>query len=168
VGKKISGTPAERRAVHHPPRLQRDLGGGLQALDARAVLTPSRDPFFPAPSFFRRVGALRDPRREVLGREPRKCEQHVPEVALRIDDDRWNAVDRGLFEERDREPGLAAPGHADDDGVGRQVARVVEKRPAGRLRRHRTAEIERTELFEFAGICRGFHPAPVYHRKDPR
>ena len=48
-----------------------------------------------------------------------------PFGSIAIDRD---AVDRGLLEQRDREAGLAAAGHADDHGVGRQVLRVVEQR----------------------------------------
>ena len=37
-----------------------------------------------------------------------------------------HAVDRGLLDQRQAQPGLAAAGHADADGVGHEVARVVE------------------------------------------
>src|SRR5262249_36942833 len=89
------------------------------------------------------VCARRHPRRELLGGELREREEEVSEVALRIDDDRGNAVDRRLLEERDRQTGLAAAGHADDDGVRRQVFCVVEERTIAF-----SAEIEGAELLE--------------------
>jgi hypothetical protein len=52
----------------------------------------------------------------------------VAEIALRIDRERGNAVDRGFFEQREAEARLAAAGHADADRVRRQILRVVEQR----------------------------------------
>ena len=96
-----------------------------------------------------------DPGREVLGAQLGKGEQQVGEVALGIDGDRRDAVDRRLFEQRQAQAGLAAAGHADADGVRRQVLRVVEQR-ARRLALRAVqvvapAEVEDAELLEVGG-----------------
>ena len=72
-------------------------------------------------------------RGEILGRELRKREQQIAEIALGIDDDRGDAVDGRFFEQRQAEARLAAAGHADADGVRGQVLRVVEQQFIGRL-----------------------------------
>ena len=64
---------------------------------------------------------LVDPRPKSSGARFGKRQQQVGEVALGVDDDRGDAVDRGLFEQRDAQAGLAAAGHADADGVGDEV-----------------------------------------------
>src|SRR5262249_53930016 len=92
-----------------------------------------------------------DPGLEVRRPELREGEREVPEIALRVDGDGGDAVDRGLLEERDPEPGLAAAGHADADRVGREVARLEEVGLFGRgaLRGVvATAEVEEAELLE--------------------
>ena len=66
--------------------------------------------------------------RKSLGCELRKREQQIAEVALGIDRDRRDAVERRLFQQRQAEPRLAAAGHADADGVRREVLAVVEQR----------------------------------------
>ena len=43
-----------------------------------------------------------------------------------VDADGRDAVDGGFLQQRQAQAGLAAAGHADADGVGRQVLRVVE------------------------------------------
>ncbi len=66
-----------------------------------------------------------DPGLKVFGAQVGEVEQQIGDVALRIDDDRRDVVENGFFEQGDAQPGFAAAGHADDDGVGGQVARVV-------------------------------------------
>ena len=78
---------------------------------------------------------LVDPRPEVLGRERGEGEQQVPEVALRVDGDGRDAVDGGLFEQADAEPGLAAPGHAETHRVRGEVLGVDEQRLGSDRRR---------------------------------
>ena len=109
-----------------------------EAPDALAVLAPAGEPLLPLRRLRRGVGRnveslaprllLLHPGLELGGREVGKGQQQVGEIPLGIDHQRRHAVDRRLFEERDAEPGLAAPGHAEADGVGHEVARIVEQR----------------------------------------
>ena len=62
-------------------------------------------------------GLRLEPRQEVGRGKVGKREQHVGEVALGIDDQRGDAVDRRLLDEADEQPCLAAAGHADADGM---------------------------------------------------
>ena len=83
--------------------------------------------------------------------EAGKGQHQVRDVALRVDHDRRDAVERGLLEERDAEPRLAAAGHADADRVRRQVPRVVHQRLGGERVLGgvvAAAEVERAEFFE--------------------
>ena len=101
--------------------------------------------------------------RKSSGRSCGKVSSRFAEVALGIDHDGGDAVDRRLLEQADAEPGLAAARHADADGVRDEVSRVVQQ-PAfsAPLRGQvvRAAEIERAELFEclHAGSLRQFPP----------
>ena len=61
-----------------------------------------------------------------VGREIRKRQQQVAEIALRVDADGRDAVDRRFLEQREAQPGLAAAGHADAHRVCGQVLRVIE------------------------------------------
>ncbi len=90
--------------------------------------------------------------RKSAGREIGERQQQVAEVALGVDDEGRDAVDRGLLEQRDAQAGLAAAGHADADRVRGQVlasrrAAVPEterRRSAGRTRgRGRTRRASR-------------------------
>ena len=70
---------------------------------------------------------LVDPGPEVLRAQRREGEQQVAEVALGIDHDRRaRRRSRPPRCSAEAQPGLAAAGHADADGVRRQVLRVVE------------------------------------------
>ncbi len=141
--------------------VEREVGGGAEPFDARAVLTPfsqARRPFrclgggkrlrrLAGPARF--VGI--DPRREIRRRQARECEQQVAEVALRIDRDHGDAVDRRFFDQADAKTGLAAAGHAGDHGVRDEVRRIVKKRclTAGPgFRVDLPAEVEQAKLFE--------------------
>ena len=117
-------------------RVDGEVGRVAQALDARAVLAPVGEALAPQLGLRLRVvvgrGArlggvvLVDPRPEVLRAQGREREQQVGEVALGVDHDRGDAVDRGLLDDADAQAGLAGAGHADADGVRGQVLRVVE------------------------------------------
>ena len=74
-------------------------------------------------------------------------------VALGIDRNRRNAVERGFFQQRQAKPRLAAAGHADANGVRRQILAVVQQRlGAGLLFRNvvRPTEEERTRFIDFS------------------
>ena len=58
---------------------------------------------------------------EVFGFQIGKGEQQITEVAFGIDDDRGDAIDRGLFKQRDTQPSLATAGHADANRVSHQI-----------------------------------------------
>ena len=114
----------------------------------------------------------RRPTAEVLGRQFREGQQQVGEVALRVNDDRRDAVDRGLLEQREAQAGLSAAGHADADGVGDKVLRVVQERSravfmSGRTRgRGRTRRASRSPWFR--EILAGCHnrDAATPRRRD--
>ena len=95
--------------------------------------------------------ALVDPRPKVARLELGKRQQQVAEVALGIDRDRRDAVERRLFQQRQAQPRLAAAGHADANGVRREILAVVEQRLGRRFARRqivRPAEIERAGLVD--------------------
>jgi hypothetical protein len=147
-----------------------EVGGLPQPTDAIAVLAPRGQSVPPGGGllFGEGIGGqalaprivVVDPRPEVARTELGKRQQQIPEVSLRIDHQRWHAVDGRLFEEGDAEPGLAASGHADDHRVRHEVARVVEQRrlrPLAALEvglatetreADLAAEIERSQLLE--------------------
>ena len=103
-----------------------------------------------------RRGAGFDPGQEVGLAQLRKGQQQVAEIALGVDGDHRDAVDRRLFDQRDAETGLAAAGHADAHGVRGQVLGVVEQRLAGGRAAggvDGAAEIEGAELFVVAHRC---------------
>lgn len=62
---------------------------------------------------------------EVLRAKLRERQQQIGDVALGINDDRGNAVQRRLFQQRDAQTRLATARHAQHDRVRGQVARVV-------------------------------------------
>ena len=95
-----------------------------------------------------RLGRI-DPRLEIFAAEFRKGEEQVAEVALRIDGEDGDAVDRSLFEQRDREPRLAAARHADDHAVRGQIFCVVDQRRFGSFARFQvvlSTDVEAAEL----------------------
>ncbi len=155
---------AEDRDGHAGPApwgVDGEVGGALQALDPGAVLAPFRQSGAP-PLRFRgseRLGRLSlpaslvfvDPGPKLTRRQLRERQEQVAEVALRVDGNHRHAVDGGLFDERQAEPGLAAAGHPDADGVRDEVARIVEHRLVERAAgRHvvPASEIEEAELLE--------------------
>ena len=142
-------------------RVDREVGGGFQAANARAVLAPALQPA--RPGFRRLDGALVHvhllargfafvhPRAEIRRRELRKRQQQVAHVALGIDDDGGDAVERGLLDQADAQAGLAGAGHADAHRVGGQVLRFVEQRFFRRFPRlgiEDPAQIEHAQFFE--------------------
>ena len=144
-----------RQAGLAPRRVDDDVGRLAEARNPAAVLAPLGQAVLPQLGLLPRVvfdahalppRVLRiDPRREVLGPKLGEGEHEVAEVALRIDDDRRDLVDRRLFEQRQAQPGLAAPRHAHAHGVRDEVARVVQQPVAGpaRASRGRTAGPDR-------------------------
>jgi hypothetical protein len=108
--------------------------GGLEALLPRVVLV--------------------DPRQEILGTQLGEGEHQIGEVALGIDDEGGDAVDRSLLEQGEAEAGLAAARHAHAHRVGDQVLRVVQHEPGRRLPRRQipgASEVEDAELLEVGG-----------------
>ncbi len=136
--RRREGTQDRQRAAGlGARRVDRDVGGRLESRDAFAVLVPVGESLAPV---LGRLGRVRrrlepfargfagiDPGREVLGAQFRERQQQVGDVAFRVDHNRRDAVERGFLEQRQAQAGLAAAGHADADGVGGQVARVVEQ-----------------------------------------
>ncbi len=120
-----------------PRRVDDEIRRVAQPRNAAAVLAPLGQALLPQLGLLPRVvldaHALPprvfgiDPRREVLGPKLGEREHEVAQVALRVDDDRRDPVDGRLLEQRQAQAGLAAPRHADADGVGDEVARVVEE-----------------------------------------
>ena len=141
-------------------RIDRDVGRLAEAADALAILAPLGEPVLPGlgrlrgqrldgRALARRFGRV-DPGLELRGAEAGKGQHQVRDVALRVDHERRDAVERGLLEQRDAKARLAAAGHADADRVGRQVPRVVHQRLRGEhvLRGViATAEVERAQFF---------------------
>ena len=84
------------------------------------------------------------PRLEVLRAQFRKGEQEIRQIALRIDHQGRDAVDRRLFQQSDTKAGFAAACHADAHGVGHQIGRIVEQEPAVIFS---FAKVEDAELF---------------------
>jgi hypothetical protein len=166
------GGRASLRRFERAQHRQRQAGVAARRVDghvrrvaevpyARAVLAPLRQPLAPGlghagrPLGRRDALALRlrgvDPGREVGGGKVREGQQQVRDVALGVDDQRRDAVEGRFLEQRDAQAGLAGAGHADADGVRRQVLRVVQqrrgrKRPGGGV--VLAAEIEDAELLE--------------------
>src|SRR4029079_389496 len=100
--------------------------------------------------FGRLTGAARfirvDPRREVARRQLWKGEKEIAEIAFGIDGNDGHAVDCRLFDQVDSQAGLAAAGHARDDGMGDELGGVVKDEVAARL-----TEVEESELFVVGG-----------------
>src|SRR5262249_20076746 len=70
---------------------------------------------------------LIDPGAKIRRLQIGEREQQVGEIALGIDDDRRDAVDRGLLQQSDAEAGLPAARHADTNGMRHQVFGVVQQ-----------------------------------------
>ncbi|MDP2999605.1 MAG: hypothetical protein Q8N47_19100 [Bryobacterales bacterium] len=101
----------------------------------RAVLSPPGQPVAPQRRLLRGVVldrnalaprvVLAHPGSEVLRAQIRESQQQIGQIALGIDHDGRNAVDRRFLQQADTKAGLAAAGHAHADGVRDQVARIV-------------------------------------------
>ena len=155
------GQDRDRKAGRAAGRVDGELGGVAEALDPGAVLPRLRKPLPPGLRLLRgkRVGrhpgaprlVLVDPGPEILRGEPGERQEQVAQVALRIDGDDRHAVDGRFLDQAQAESGLAAARHADAEGMGHQVARVVQDRLVERLSRLDvvfTAEVEQAELLE--------------------
>ena len=75
-----------------------------------------------------------------------ETEPQITHVPFGAEDQSGDPVDSSLFEHHDGEPGFSNPRHADDEPVGREIFRVVEKRDFFSI--GGSAEIERAELLE--------------------
>ena len=143
-------------------------GRALQGRDPVAGLVPLRQALGPHSGLIlgqlvgrhaasRGVGGV-DPGAEVRRREAGKGQEQIREVALWIDRQHRNPVDRRLLDEADAESGLATAGHADAHRMRDQVLRVVEDRfglARARCEVVALAEIEQPQLL-------------VVHRHAPR
>jgi hypothetical protein len=135
-GRREGAQHAERDARASARSVDGDVGGLAQARDTRAILPPSSEALAPglgggARVLVRGVALARrlcrvDPGTEVRRAQLGKVEQQIAQVALGIDGDGGDAIDGGLFEERDAQTRLATARHADANGMGGQVLRVVE------------------------------------------
>ncbi len=111
---------------------------GAHVADAIAVLAPSGDAQAP---FFRLLRGelircqaslagvvLVDPGPEVRWRQVGERQHQVGHVALGVDHDGRYAVQGGFLQKADAKAGLAAAGHADTNGMRRQVLRLVKQK----------------------------------------
>ncbi len=114
-----------------------EFGGGAEAGDAVAVLSPGGEAL--APGFGGLSGELvgRDlfargfvfihPGAEVGGGELGEGEQEVAHVAFGINDESGDAVNGGFLDDANAEAGFAGAGHADADGVGGEVFGFIQE-----------------------------------------
>ncbi len=126
---------ADRQAGIRAGGVDAVLGGELQPFDPVGHDPPGLEAVAPllghdggilARLLARPAGVVQvDPGREVLRLEVGEGQEQVGNVALGVDDDGRDVVQHGLFQQVDAQAGLAGAGHADHDGVGGQVARVV-------------------------------------------
>ena len=138
-------------------RIDTDVGRILQSLNTCAILVARRETSRPLLCLFCGIFSLGNPREEVFRPKLGERQQEIRQIPFRIDNNRRNLIDCGLFEERDREARLSASRHADYDAVGREVARLIEVRMGGCAVGCRLAEIEDAELLvvgEHAGRLR--------------
>ena len=113
------------------------VDGIAQALDARSVLAPAGQAVPPGIGLLGGIvllgeallqGVLRvHPGKEVLLAQLRERQHEVAHVPLGVDDDGGYAVQGGLLQQRDAQPGLAATGHAHAHGMGHHVLGVVKE-----------------------------------------
>ena len=109
-------------------------------------------------AFARRVPFVH-PGTEVLGPQLGEGEQQVGQIALRIDDQSGDPVDRRLFEETDAQTGLAAARHPHTDTVRHQVFGIVQEEVLAKLTPTQVvllAQVEDTQLLEI------FHVDPFF------
>ena len=148
-------------------RVDEDVGLVLQHLDAFGLFAGGGEAFSPEIRLLlREVGRGEaglagvidvDPGEEVGTLEIGKRQQQVREIPLRIDDEGRDVVDRRLFEQGEAQARLAAAGHADADGVGDEVLRVVEDQVFGIVLLRRLVvvrtEVKDAELLEVLHGC---------------
>ena len=106
-----------------------------------------------------------DPGPEVRRRERRERQQQIAEVPLGIDGNHRHTVDRGFFDERQAQAGLAAACHSDANGMRDEIARVVENEVVETLPRSNvvfSSQIKKAELLEI------LHPLIVIGIRGPR
>ena len=96
------------------------------------LLRDDRRLFVEGAALFVGVG-FEDVGAEALGLLIGEGQEQVPHIALRIDDQRGDTLQETFLEQHDAEAGLARPGHADDDAVGREVRGVVHDQVVGAL-----------------------------------
>ena len=127
-GEGCAGTAAGRIHTH--------LRGRLQASYSVGRLVPFRESRFPQVGLFEssRIGCCRiraragrvRPWTEVGDRQIGERQQEIGEVALGIDREDRDPVDRRLFDQDDAKPGLTASGHSHADRVREKVFRIVQ------------------------------------------
>ena len=135
----LSGTPASE-----PGRVDREVGGVAERADpVRAdalrleALPPDvgrlRREVVEGQAFGFGASSSFTHGRKLAGIQVREGQQQVPHVALRVEDEAGDAREQRFLDQHDREPGLAGPGHADDDAMRREVARLDHERVRARL-----------------------------------
>ena len=90
------------------------------------------------------------PRTEVRGRQIGKRQQEIREIALGVDGEDRDAVDRRFLDQGDAKSSLSAPGHPHADGVREQILRIVQDRfrqSRSRVEVVAFAEVEEPKLF---------------------
>ena len=120
-----------------PGSVNRKVGRRLQPPDAVRVLPPGRQSVFPQFRLFAGVllrgdslapcVVLVDPGEELLRGQFREGQQQVGDVALGVDHQRGDSIDRGLLQQRQAQTGLSAARHAEAHGVSNQIPGIVKQ-----------------------------------------
>jgi hypothetical protein len=141
-------------------RVDGELGRVAQRLDPVGAAALSLEAFAPSRRRLRRevvegeaVAArivLVHPGAEARGVELGEGQQQVAHVALRVEHEAGNASEQRLFDQIDRKPGLPRAGHAEDDPVRGQVARLDDQPLAARLARLRIETEAEMEISHYA------------------
>ncbi len=129
------GQDADRQARRRAGGVERNVRRAAEPLHPLRGDAPVRQAVLPLVGFLGGVGghvaALADrlvlvnPRFEGFRVEAWEVQQQVADVTFGVNDDRRDAIQDGFLEQGDAQAGLAAAGHAQDQTVGGQVARIV-------------------------------------------
>ena len=145
-----------------------EIGGCAQPGDSLRPLVPFRQPLAPhvrcffgelvqTPPLAGGVAGL-NPGSEVFGTQIGKTEKQVGDIPFGIDGDHRNIVDQRFLQQPDPQAGLAAAGHADDNGMGQKVFGIIKDQFISPLPgRHIKgfSQVENTQFFV------------SFHRKPP-
>ena len=150
----------DRSAGGTSRRVDGDVCGVSEALDAITVFPPTSQAIAPRLRLLRgefvgRNAGVRRllriyPRTKVRRSKLRKAQCEISQIALRVDCNDRDAIHQRFLDQVDPEPRLAAAGHADDDGVRRQIFRIVQHEIVAARSRGEIvafAEVERAQLF---------------------